>query len=246
MSPAFSVIDLKHLQDLADAIRRLCRVSEEHGQRSPETQQAAFAALNAMADGRLLLNKCRSTFDCYPITGERLLGIKKWASLDHAEKAEGYDYFAADLTCPPMPEGGPYIWHSWGQQLDDWIGQLSASPKGARQAGDGEAADGGQADALRPAAPTNNAQKLRAVAAALREWGRKAGPPGRDPSTVADEEREAARQALLLAVKNLDSINGACDRYGCAAGVACAGVFDSLRTAAADHRRGSDLGGYWC
>ncbi|MGB2754943.1 MAG: hypothetical protein WBD75_00900 [Phycisphaerae bacterium] len=103
-----------------------------------------------------------------------------------------------------------------------------------------------QADAIRATAPTNAAQKLRAVAAALREWGRKAGSPGRNPSVVPDEERKAARQALLLAVKNLDIIDLARRRYGCAEGVVCAGVFDLLSTAAAEHRRGSDLGGYWC
>jgi len=93
---------------------------------------------------------------------------------------------------------------------------------------------------------TNDARKLRAVAAALRDLGRKAGPRGRKPALVPDEEREATRQALLLAVTNLDIINRACNRYGCAKGVTCAGVFDRLRTAAAEHDRGGDLGGYWC
>ena len=141
MSSASSVTDLKHLQDIADAIRQLCRVTEEHGQRSPETQQAAIAALDALADGLPLLNKCRSDFGCYRITPERLARIEEWATLDPAEKAEAYDYFccAVDLTSPPMHEGGPYNSHSWGEQLDYWMGQLSASPKGARQAGDKKA-----------------------------------------------------------------------------------------------------------
>ena len=239
MSSASSVADLKHLQDIADAIRQLCHVTEEHGQRSPETQQAAIAALDALADGLPLLNKCRSDFGCYRITPERLARIEEWATLDPAEKAEAYDYFccAVDLTSPPMHEGGPYNSRSWGEQLDYWMGQLSASPKGARQA-----------DALRTAAPTNDAQKLRAVAAALREWGRKAAPSDQDPSTVPDEKREAARQALLLAVKNpdtLDIIDQARTRYGCAEGVVGAGVFDRLSTAAAAHDLGHDLGDYW-
>jgi hypothetical protein len=237
MSPAFPVNGLKHLQDLAEAIRQLCRVTETHGQRSPETQRAAFAALNAMADRLPLLNKCRSDFGCYRITPERLAKIEEWASLDHAEKAEAYDYFASDLTSPPKHDGGVYQWHSWGEQLDDWIGQLSALPKEAWQA-----------DALRPAAPTNDARILREFAKTLREWGRKAGPSGRDPLTVTDEEREAARQALLLAVKNphtLDIIDQARTRYGCAPGVVGAGVFERLSEAASAHDLGRDLGGYW-
>jgi hypothetical protein len=246
MSPSFPVIYLTHLQDLADAIRRLCRVTETHGQRSPETQRAAFAALNAMADRLPLLNKCRSDFGCYRITPERLAKIEEWASLDHAEKAEAYDYFASDLTSPPKHDGGVYQWHSWGEQLDCWMGRLSASPKGARQAGDGAADDdGGQKATLRPAAHTNNARELRAVAAAFREWGRKAGPSGRDPSTVTDEEREAARQALLLAVKHRKIIKQARHDYDCAEGVICAGVFDDLNKVGAEHDRGADLGDFW-
>ena len=92
---------------------------------------------------------------------------------------------------------------------------------------------------------TNDARKLRAVAAALRDWGRKAGPPGRDSSTVPDEEREAARQALGLAVKNLDIITQARDRYGCAEGVVGVEVFERLGAAASAHDRGGDLGSYW-
>jgi hypothetical protein len=92
---------------------------------------------------------------------------------------------------------------------------------------------------------TNDARKLRAVAAALRDWGRKAGPPGRDSSTVPDEEREAARQALGLAVKNLDIITQARDRYGCAEGVVGVEVFERLGAAASAHDRGGDLGRYW-
>jgi len=93
----------------------------------------------------------------------------------------------------------------------------------------------------------NDARKLRAVAAALREWGRKADPPGPYLSKVTDEVCEATRQALLLVVKNLDIINRARDRYGCAAEVTSEGaVFDFLRVAASEHDRGGDLGGYWC
>jgi len=92
----------------------------------------------------------------------------------------------------------------------------------------------------------NDARKLREVAAALRDWGRKAGPPGRKPASVPDEERDAARQALLLAITNLEIIDACNRRYGCAQAVAvCAGVFDKLQAAADDHDRGVDLGGYW-
>ena len=94
----------------------------------------------------------------------------------------------------------------------------------------------------------NDARILREVAKAFREWGRKAAPSDRDPSTVTDEEREAARQALLLAFKNpdtLDIVDQARTRYGCAEGVVGAGVFDRLSTAAAAHDLGRDLGDYW-
>ncbi|HUX01852.1 MAG TPA: hypothetical protein VMY35_12830 [Phycisphaerae bacterium] len=92
---------------------------------------------------------------------------------------------------------------------------------------------------------TNDAQKLRAVAAALREWGRKAGPPGRKPSMVPDEEREVARQALLVAVKHRKIFKQARHDYDCAEGVECAGVLDELNKAGAEYDRGADLGGFW-
>ena len=92
---------------------------------------------------------------------------------------------------------------------------------------------------------TNDARELRKVAAALREWGRKAGPPGRNPSTVPAEEREATRQALLLAVKHRKIIKQARHDYDCAEGVVCAGVFDDLNKVGAEHDRGANLGDFW-
>jgi hypothetical protein len=92
---------------------------------------------------------------------------------------------------------------------------------------------------------TDDARKLRAVAAALRDWGRKAGPPGRKPALVPDEEREAARQALLVAFKNRHTIKRGRERYDESDAMVCAGVFDCLRKAFTEHDRGADLGGFW-
>jgi len=98
----------------------------------------------------------------------------------------------------------------------------------------------------RGADKAKDARILRQIVKAFREWGRKAGPPGRKPEDVPEEERDAARKALLLAVKNLSLITWAEGQFGSSEGVRIVGnVFEKLKTAAADHDRGGDLGGYW-
>jgi len=203
MSSASSVADLKHLQDIADAIRQLCRVTEEHGQRSPETQQAAFAALDAMADELHLLNECRSRYGCYSITGKRLAKIEEWATLDDAKKAEAYDYFccAVDLTSPPVHRGGPFDSHSWGEQLGHWMGRLSAER--ARQAGDEKAdgerlaldyTDGGIVDISCPPHPPAGAPESERLAWLARRCKTLqacfSGPAGHYPNCEAGEARD--------------------------------------------------------
>lgn len=90
------------------------------------------------------------------------------------------------------------------------------------------------------------AETLREISKALRKWREQRGPQGRRPEDVPEEERRLAREALVLAVTNLELITSARDRYGCHQAVTAAGVFDKLQTAAAEHDRGADLGGYWC
>ena len=113
-------------------------------------------------------------------------------------------------------------------------------PPGIRQdAGDGKAAESGES-------MREDARILRQVAKGLREWARKAGTPGRRPEAVPEEERALARQALIAAVSNLEMITQAHERFGSTEGVRISGnVFEKLKTAAADHDRGADLGGYW-
>lgn len=89
------------------------------------------------------------------------------------------------------------------------------------------------------------AEVLREIATALRQWGEKAETLRRPVEKVSEEERELARTALVLAVTHLSVIMSARDKFGCARGVEVAGVFDELRTAAGEHARGQDLGGYW-
>lgn len=81
---------------------------------------------------------------------------------------------------------------------------------------------------------------LRRLAALLRRWG------GIHPRDCKDA-RDAAREALALAVDNLDPLDTCRKNYGCHRALTAQGnLFDWLEGAAASKSAGRDLGAYWC
>jgi hypothetical protein len=92
--------------------------------------------------------------------------IEEWATLGPANKARHWDEFALHMRRRAEHEGGPVDCHSWGEQLDYWIGRCA----GAGVNGSGKA--------------TPKAAALRKVATA---GGRKA--PAVPRATVSDDAK---------------------------------------------------------
>ena len=134
-TPETSLEDLNHLHELSRAWQNLYRTAEDPSLGLAAHQAAAIQALDLHAENLGVLNKCRHQYGGFSDVGDVFQDIEEWATFDPADKARRWDEFALHMERPAVHEGGPVDCHSWGEQLDHWIGQCAgedADPAAAK------------------------------------------------------------------------------------------------------------------
>jgi len=122
---------LKRLHELHGAWQRLYETVRAGPSFTTAHEVAAIRALDLHAANLGLLNQCRQQYGMAPDVRDVFSRIEEWATLGPASKAESWDYFASYMEWPAVHEGRSSDRHSWGEQLEHWIGRCAGEAGGA-------------------------------------------------------------------------------------------------------------------
>lgn len=130
-TPKTRLEGLKRLRELHGAWQRLYQTANAHPQDRAAHQVAAIQALDLHAANLRLVHQCRQEYGGYPDVGHHVpivTDIEAWATLAPAAKGTEWDYYSLSMESP-----APHWGHSWGEQLEHWMGKCAEAAGAAME-----------------------------------------------------------------------------------------------------------------